>query len=74
VKNAEAKMTSKVTVIINGVGLPFSRDPVRLASQTKAQWTGNNINKTNAVPARRIQRALRPEAAFVRATARARRI
>jgi len=74
VKNADIKTTSKVTDIINGVGVPFSSDPVCLASQKKAQRTGNNMNTTKAVPERRIQRAVMPDDAFVRATARARRI
>lgn len=74
VKNAATMIRRRVTVIISGVGAPLSREPVRLASHTKAHLTGKSMNNTKAAPVRRIHRAARPEDALVSATARASRI
>ena len=66
-------MRRRVMVIMKGVGVPLSNDPVRLPIQRKAILTGKNMNRQKAIPVRRIQSAVSPEPALVRATARARR-
>lgn len=73
VKNAEISTRRNVIVIIVVLGCPFSRLPVFLASHLKAYFTGNRRNRIYPTPAKRTQRAVRPEDALTRATLSANR-
>ena len=74
VKKAEMNTRTIVTVIINVVGWPFSKLPVRRASQRNAHFTGKRRKIVNPTAVSRTQRAVRPLPAFTNATVRARRI
>jgi hypothetical protein len=51
--NAEVKTTMRVTIIMKGVGMPFSIDPVKTASQRYAHLIGKSRNNVQATAARK---------------------
>ena len=74
VKKAEIRTMNKVMVIINELGVPRSRLPVRLASQQYHHRTGNRRKIVYPALASKTHKAVRPEDALTRATVSANKI
>ena len=50
VKNAEIRTRIRVTVIMNAVGSPLSKLPVRRASHLKPHFTGKRRKRVKPIP------------------------